>query len=256
MNEIWKMTSHQIEESHFDKAILAIGSCEAHGRHLAEGCDTLVSYRLSCQVADRCKGLMVLPPIPYGYSGHYDTFPFTITLGYDTVVQVIFDVLESVLRNGIKHIFLMNGHDGNIAPIEIAARKLKEKYPDARIASMPEWWVIAGKLVPDGTFEIWNGLGHAGEGESSIAYHLFPEWCEPELATAVIPDKLPENIDVKWDFSEITDTAQTGDATVATAEKGKLMNDALVDAAVKALKQLDAINWNYNTTGHAKTKLI
>lgn len=78
MNEIWKMTSHQIEESHFDKAILAIGSCEAHGRHLAEGCDTLVSYRLSCQVADRCEGTMVLPPIPYGYSGHYDTFPFTV----------------------------------------------------------------------------------------------------------------------------------------------------------------------------------
>ncbi|MFR2897927.1 hypothetical protein [Hungatella sp.] len=34
--------------------------------------------------------------------------------------------MESVLRNGINKIFLMNGHDGNIAPIEIAARKIKE----------------------------------------------------------------------------------------------------------------------------------
>ena len=109
--------------------------------------------------------MLVLPPITVGYSGHYDTFPFTLTFDYETMIHVIYDIVESVLRNGINKIFLMNGHDGNIAPIEIAARKIKEKYPDARIASLPEWWVIAGKLVPEGTFEVWNGLGHAGEGE-------------------------------------------------------------------------------------------
>lgn len=255
MNEIWKMTAHQIKEAKFDKAIISVGSCEAHGQHLAEGCDTLVAYKLAKQIADQCEGMMVLPPITFGYSGHYDTFPFTITLGYDTIIQVIYDVIEGVLRNGINRIFVMNGHDGNIAPIEIATRKIKEKYPDARIVSMPEWWIIAGKLVPEGTFKVWNGLGHAGEGETSIAYYLFPDWCEPEYATSVVPDNLPENIDVKWDFAEITDTAQTGDATIGTAEKGKLMNDCLIEAAVKVVKQLDAMGWNYNTSGHAAAKL-
>lgn len=163
MNELLKMTAHQVKEGKFDKAILAIGSCEAHGQHLAEGCDTIVSYELSKQVADRVPGMLVLPPITVGYSGHYDTFPFTLTFDYETMIHVIYDIVESVLRNGINKIFLMNGHDGNIAPIEIAARKIKEKYPDARIASLPEWWVIAGKLVPEGTFAVWNGLGHAGE---------------------------------------------------------------------------------------------
>ena len=56
MNELLKMTAHQIKEGKFDKVILAIGSCEAHGQHLAEGCDTIVSYELSKQVADRCAG--------------------------------------------------------------------------------------------------------------------------------------------------------------------------------------------------------
>lgn len=135
MNELLKMTAHQIKEGKFDKVILAIGSCEAHGQHLAEGCDTIVSYELSKQVADRVPGMLVLPPITVGYSGHYDTFPFTLTFDYETMIHVIYDIVESVLRNGINKIFLMNGHDGNIAPIEIAARKIKEKYPDARIAS-------------------------------------------------------------------------------------------------------------------------
>ena len=53
MNELLKMTAHQVKEGKFDKAILAIGSCGAHGQHLAEGCDTIVSYELSKQVEDR-----------------------------------------------------------------------------------------------------------------------------------------------------------------------------------------------------------
>ena len=153
-------------------------------------------------------------------------------------------MLESCIRQGIDEIFIMNGHDGNIAPIEIASRKIKEAYPDAKIAALTQWWVAAGDLLPEGTFEVWGGLGHAGEGETSIAYYLFGEWCEPDQATSVVPD-LPEYLDVKWDFSELTNTAQTGDATKATAEKGKMMNDAIVEYVVKALKELDDRQWKF-----------
>ena len=134
-HELMKLTAHQVAEGGYDKAILAIGSCEAHGQHLASGTDTLVSYMLSCKVAQRVRGLLVLPPVTVGYSAHYDAFPCSLTLSYDTITAVIYDILESCLRNGIRHIFLMNGHDGNIAPMEIASRKIKEKYPEARIAA-------------------------------------------------------------------------------------------------------------------------
>ena len=247
-HELLKLTAHQVREGNYDKAILAVGSCEAHGDHLASGTDTLVSYMLSCQIADQVDGLLVLPPITVGYSAHYDTFPFTLTLGYDTVTQVIYDYIESTIRNGITHIFVMCGHDGNISPIEIATRKIKEKYPEARIAALPAWWVTAGELLPEGTFEVWGGLGHAGEGETSIAYHLYPQWCEPELAKGYVPDNLPPHVEIKWDFSELTNTAATGDPTKATAEKGKLMTEALVKCVVDALKQLDACGWDYRTS--------
>ena len=246
--ELMKLTAHQVAEGHFDKAILSIGSCEAHGAHLASGTDTLVSYILSCKVAEQVEGLLVLPPVTVGYSAHYDSFPCSLTLSYDTVTAVIYDILESCLRNGIYHIFLMNGHDGNIAPMEIASRKIKEKYPEARIAALPAWWVTAGELLPPDTFEVWGGLGHAGEGESSIAYHLFPQWCEPELAAGVVPDRLPAHIEIKWDFSELTDTAATGDPTRATAEKGAKMEAALVDCVVSAIRQLDEMDWDYTSS--------
>lgn len=247
-HELMKLTAHQVKEGNYDKVILAIGSCECHGQHLAEGTDTLVSHMLSCKIAERVKGLLVLPPVTVGYSAHYDSFPFSLTLGYDTVTQVIYDILESVLRNGITKIFVMNGHDGNIAPIEIASRKIKEKYPEARIAALPAWWVTAGELLPEGTFEVWNGLGHAGEGESSIAYYLYPQWCQPEYASNVVPDRLPPYVDVKWDFSELTNCGATGDATKATPEKGEKMANVLVDCVADVIAQLDQCDWNYKTS--------
>lgn len=247
-NELLKLTAHQVKENKYDKAILSIGSCEAHGQHIAEGCDTIVSYEISKRIADKVKGLLVIPPVTVGYSKHYDTFPFTLSLEYETTIRVIYDYLASVLRNGINKIFIMNGHDGNIAPIEVASRQIKENFPEAKIVTLPQWWVTAVELLPEGTFEAWNGSGHAGEGETSIAYYLFPQWCEPELATCVIPDKLPKYVDVKWDFSELTNTAQTGDATVATAKKGEMMTNALVDAMAEVIEELDKTDWNYNTT--------
>ena len=248
-NELLKLTAHQVKEKKFDKAILSVGSCEAHGQHLAEGTDTLVSYMLSCKIAEKVDGLLVLPPITVGYSAHYDTFPFTLTLRYDTCTQVIYDIAESVIRNGINHIFIMNGHDGNIAPIEIASRKLKEQYPDVKIACLPQWWVTAGELLPPDTFEVWNGLGHAGEGESSIAYYLYPQWNEPDQAKGFVPDRLPDYVEMKWDFSELTNCAATGDPTKATPEKGEKMTKVLVDACVKAINELDACGCDYRTSG-------
>lgn len=144
LNELWKMTAHQVKEANFTKAIISIGSCEAHGQHIAEGCDTLVAYKLSKQIADQVDGMMVIPPITIGYSAHYDSFPFSLTLSYDTTIAVLYDTIESVLRNGINHIFIMNGHDGNIAPIEIASRKLKRN-----IRRLKSLLLHSGGLLPE-----------------------------------------------------------------------------------------------------------
>lgn len=46
LNELWKMTAHQVKEGNFNKAVLAIGSCEAHGQHVAEGVVISLDYEL------------------------------------------------------------------------------------------------------------------------------------------------------------------------------------------------------------------
>lgn len=250
-HEVIKMTANQFKKGGYDKAILALGSCECHGQHLAQGTDTLVSYMLSCKVAERIPGLLVLPPVTIGCSEHYATFPFTISLRFETMITVIKDILRTTYNNGIKHIFIMNGHDGNTAPAEIATRQIKVELPDIRIATLPEWWVKAGELLPAGTFEVWNGLGHAGEGESSLAYYLYEQWCEPELAEGIVPDNLPANVNIQWNFGEITYSGATGDPTKATKEKGEKMANALVGCVAEAITALDACGWKYNSSRSA-----
>lgn len=248
MHEALKMTAHQYKAGGYDKAILALGACEAHGRHLPLGTDTLVSYMLSCKIADKVKGTLVLPPVAVGVSEHYAGFPFTLYLKADTMVGVIRDILRATILNGIERIFIFNGHDGNIAPIEIAAREVKMEFPKARIIALNDWWIAAGNLLPPGTFEVWNGLGHAGEGETSIALRLFGQWCEMGQAAGVVPGNLPPHMDVKWNFSELTDTAATGDPTKGTAEKGEKMENILVSLVADTLNKLDANGWDYNSS--------
>ncbi|MNO27767.1 Creatinine amidohydrolase [compost metagenome] len=238
------MTGNQYRNSKIDKVIFGVGAFENHGYHMPFGTDALISNILSEKLAERVEGLMVLPPINYGLSQHYNKFPFTVSLTPETITNVIKDILNEIVRNGITKIIIMNGHDGNIAPIELAARAVKVQHPHVTIASLNDWWVAAGKMVPEGTFEVWNGLGHAGEGETSMGLALFEDWMEMEHAKGVVPE-LPEFVEIKWRFEELTDTGASGDPSVATKEKGKLLEEAVLNVLENFIREMDKKDWKY-----------
>lgn len=238
------MTYHQYQLSKIDKVVFAVGAFETHGSHMPFGTDALISNILSEKLADRVSGMMVLPPINYGLSEHYNDMPFTVSLQPDTIVNLLKDVLHEIVRNGIKKILIINGHDGNIAPIELAARSVKVKHPDITIATFNDWWVAAGKMVPEHFFEKWNGLGHAGECETSMGLALFEELIEMEHAKGVIPH-LPDHVEIKWRFEELTNTGASGDPSVATIEKGKMLESVVLDVLENFVREMDQCNWSY-----------
>jgi creatinine amidohydrolase len=235
---------YSFQEAKIDKAILAIGSTECHGAHLPFGCDSLVCYDVALEVASRLENTVVAPPLWFGMSQHYRHHPMCLSLSNDTLIRVIKDLLESLVFWGIKKVLVVNGHDGNIPPLEIAARDIKVKYPDMGLAVLDAWWITAGNLVPPDTFEVWNGLGHGGEGETSIALAIFPELCDMSRARGMIPD-MDENIKLIWNFQELTDYGASGAPEKGTAEKGRKMKQALVDYLVDFVKRMDKQGWRY-----------
>ncbi len=241
---LWEMRAGEFKKGKFDKAIIPIGSTENHGDHLPYGTDTIVALEIAKEVASQVEGLFVVPPLYYGMSEHYSMFPISISLRSETLIEVIKDVLRSLIKHGIKKIFIMNGHDGNIAPIEIASRAIKMEHPDVKIASLDAWWISAGRLLPPDTFEVWDGLGHAGEGETSIMLALKPELVDMSVAKGVVPE-LPAEVEMKWSFDELTPYGATGDPTKATKEKGEKMKKVLVELIVNFFKEMEEKDWKY-----------
>ncbi len=246
--EIQHLSAADYRQSPFEKVILPLGSLESHGPHLPFGTDALTAWLLALDIAARLPKTAVLPPLNYGVSEHYRDFSFTVSVRFETQIEFLRDILESVYREGIRKVFVMNGHDGNIAPIEVASRSAKVAHPDFKIVSLDAWWNIIGELLPRNFFAVWNGLGHGGEGETSICLELFPELCDASKAAGVVPE-LPKYLDVKWLFKELTNTGASGDPTKGTREKGKKMREVLVEAMVKAIAELDRTGWDFRSPG-------
>jgi len=231
-----------------DSTIVVFGSCESHGDHLPLGADTFVPVEIARRAATELTRTLVVPAVPYGTSIHYNGYPMSVTLRFETTIALAEDILTSLIDGGIKHIVILNGHDGNIPALEIAARKVKDKCKEVALVYLPAWWRITGAKMAD-IFEVWSGLGHGGEGETSIVMAVRPELVSMERAICQMPHdviRLSEYADIIWDIKEITTTGATGDPTKASVAKGERMLATVVQHLVNLVRELEKTNWNYD----------
>ncbi|HOO87986.1 MAG TPA: creatininase family protein [Synergistales bacterium] len=237
-----------ISAGEIDSAITIFGSCESHGPHLPLGPDLFVPTEIARRAALRLARTVVVPGVPFGTSLHYNRFPLSVTLRFETTIAVAEDIFTSLIENGIRRIVILNGHDGNIPALEIAARKVKDRFPDATLVYLPAWWNITGAKMAD-DFEVWNGLGHGGEGETSIMMAARPDLVDLTQAKSQVPHDviaLSDFATVIWDIAEITSTGATGDSTKATQEKGEKMLRCVTDYLVGLVEELERRGWKYD----------
>ena len=225
-------------------AILVFGACENHGDHMPFGSDFIFPAEIAKRVATNISNVIVLPAIPYGVSLHHDRFQMTMSLNPETMVGIISDVLSSLDQNKIRRVLIINGHDGNIGPIEIAARIMKNKNSEMIIACMESWWVLVGQIRKD-LFEVWSGLGHGGEAETSAVLAVRQDLVKLESAPKDVIPNLPENIRIFWKFDELTSTGATGSPQKASIKKGNEILRLLEDVLVSFIKEMESADWKY-----------
>jgi len=173
-----------------DKAvlILPVGSLEQHGPHLPLGTDVYITYNLSLLLAKEVEGI-VAPPINYGYkslpaSGGGPLFPGTVDLNGNTLMLLVKDIIEELIRDGVKKIFVMNGHFENEAFIlEAVDLVMKQKAHDVKIM-VASWWnqvskEVLDKIFDEVTFPGWE-LEHAAIAETSLVLNFAPEMVRME----------------------------------------------------------------------------
>jgi creatinine amidohydrolase len=225
-------------------AVLVIGACENHGDHMPFGADFIFPTELVKRMAASLRNVIILPHIPYGVSLHHNEFQMTMSLEPTTLTMLIEEICSSVIRNGIRKMLIINGHDGNIAPIEVAARSIKDKHPEVVIACLEAWWILIGQ-ISHGLFDVWDGLGHGGEAETSAMLAVRPDLVHMIDAPPEVIPKLPSNLRIYWKFNELTDTGATGAPRKATVKKGCEILNVLERILVSFVEEMEANDWRY-----------
>ncbi|MCE2920512.1 MAG: creatininase family protein, partial [Roseomonas sp.] len=104
-----------------------------------------------------------------------------ITLTVPTLTAVIEEMAEAFIKTGTRHIMIVNGHAGTIAPADAAARSMRHRH--GVIIPALHLWREAGKLHGElGGQPIT--FGHGGDPVASVTMALKPELCRPEAARA------------------------------------------------------------------------
>jgi len=227
-------------------AIIPTGSTEIHGPHLGVGNDILSSTWVAEEVAKIMYPRAVVVNVLWvGVAPHNmcKPFPGTITLTAETYMRVLSEVVESLLKHGVRRVVFLNGHGGNVAPNVTACREIREslyyKYGvNIEVGTFSYWDVI-----PD---EVWREvlevapeqrIGHGGEAETSILMAIAPQAVRADYI--IPPDTRPRprpKIFRAWYQDEYSPDGHTDDARAASKEKGEKLLEAAVKGCVAAIE--------------------
>ena len=236
-----KMKASEVQEEIRKGTIVVvpIGSTEQHGPHLPLDTDIQIPYYIATKAAEKTRSI-VAPPINYGYNEKELTFPGVVSVKTESFLRYVFDVCDSLARNGFKKIVLLNGHGWNVYLVNQISHMANER-KGFLCAAISYWDLVIDVAKGVRESEHPGGMAHACEFETSIVLFLDPDHVDMSKAKKEISFKktkytwydllewppvfMPER------FEEQTKSGVIGDPTLATREKG----ERLVSAAIERL---------------------
>lgn len=229
--------------------IVPIGTLEDHGRHLPIDTDVRIVEAICREAALRVVDeTVLLPAMVHGYSPHHMDFPGTVTIAWDTFCRYCTDVTTSLLRHGFERVLLVNGHGSNQNLVEMAARLAMVEHPETLVGACfyltgPD----ASRTIAETRESERGGIAHACELETSLYLHI--DEAAVDMSQAVDERGYPETENAWLDWSDgplkvmpwwssFSDSGVQGDATKATAAKGKALFDAAADEIASYVREL------------------
>ena len=210
---------------------LPIGATEAHGIHLPLGTDSIQPQALCDALAEEFGGL-VAPLLPYGQHSSTRNMPGTIALRSDTLRALVTDIIDSLHKQGVNKLVIISGHAGSVhlAAIREAAEAATVRYKNLRLMFLTDYDIAYRFPLEESNFRD----GHGGLIETSRILALKP---------ALVGKKRPRGRFEDRRFMIVANPqvcypeGMVGDATKATPELGKKINDFIFEEMVHLIKQ-------------------
>jgi len=215
--------------------IVPFGATEAHGVHLPLATDTLMAQDV-CRKAALRRPLFVAPAVPYGVCRSTGSHPGTLSISTATLRALCLDIGHALIAQGLRNLVLLTGHAGGThgATLIDAGEELLARHPGIRVAVLTEYQLAKGR--GQGLIET-AGDSHAGEIETSRILHAHPELVKGE-GVREFPS-FPEGMLVR-NKRRFWPGAVWGDPTKASAEKGRKIEELVVDALLEFLDAFES----------------
>ncbi len=214
-------------------ALLPVAAIEQHGPHLAVSTDAVLGEGMLSEVVSRLPedlSILILPMMSVGKSNEHIRHPGTLTFSAETALRMWVELGESVYRAGVRKLVFVNSHGGNSDLLAVVTRELRQRFN--MLAVLTQWRRFG---VPAGMYsatDTTHGI-HAGDIETSLMLHFRPDRVRLEKIQDFVPHAAQYEQDYKhlrpvgphafgWIASDLNPDGAVGDASRATAEKGRL----------------------------------
>lgn len=223
------LTSPQTGEmlQRVEMVLLPVGAHEQHGPALPVSTDALTAQVLCSLVGTLLRPrVAVAPTVPWGVSWHHQGLPGTISLREETLVAIVMDHIESLHRQGVQRVMIVNTHGGNNAALTVAAERAKRETGMPLVVPVYAYLLLAN-AARDELGE--DAIGHGGGDEASAILAIRPDLVTRDrLETPDVDAALQRSATILRAaggslpvmMHKRSPSGATGDAAMATAEAG------------------------------------
>jgi creatinine amidohydrolase len=217
-------------------AVVPLGCTEQHAFHLPVDTDTYQVERATAEAAEEVEShgypTLVLPPLPFGPASEHAGMAGTISLTNELYVQLVKQIVWSVIDSGFRRIVVVTGCGGHWAvpgavwDVKAETRRAGLGVVLRVISVADEWGAIQRELFPD------TDGGHAAVMETALCLAGREYLVRRHRMTAPTVMRLHSRyIDggEVFLFDEMSDTGALGDPSPATAAGGEDAWRAIID---------------------------
>jgi creatinine amidohydrolase len=227
---------------------------EDHGYHLPIDTDVRLVEAICRGAVERFNEretarALLFPTAVHGYTPHHMDFPGTVSLRWNVFVESLLDCGRSLCKHGFDRILIVNGHGSNAPLVDLAARLVGVEHRQAVCMASTLYLTTpaSARLLEQERTSEFGGMSHACELETSMYLALAPELVQMDKAVREIPvwtesvwSDWPGSGPLSWwpNWSGFSESGVMGDATVATAEKGRLFLDRACEEAAQFIAEV------------------
>ncbi|MCK5682730.1 creatininase family protein [bacterium] len=145
------------------RIFIPFGTLEAHGHHLPSGTDNICAESLSNSCAEKLNAL-IAPTLCYGLTNTLFSYEAGSDFDDELYTKFITQLIENFIHHGFNELILVNGHGGNVKPLNKVANDLSQKH---KVSIITVHWWIAYSGIAEKYFNS-DQMGHAAQEETAF----------------------------------------------------------------------------------------